>query len=177
MEKILKYIEDEKDIFTKAKLIKSAVYQKHIRIIELARFLGKNPSYICHLIRLASLPEMVIDGYYAGLVSISHLFIISRIKDHKKLIAIYEKILKDNYSVQQTEEAVREILYDVKDKGERLKDTDIENLVKKIKTQIENIKIKISQTRIKGKINIEIKGDLETTSSIIKKILEKLSQS
>lgn len=172
------YIEEinkETDIFAKAKKIDSLVHEKNFRIIDIAKALGKTSSYICHLLRLAKLPEIIVDGYYSKLVSISHLFILSRIKDKKKLFQVYEQLIAGNFTVQNTEELVRETLYEIHSVGNRLKKEEINQVIEEIKKNNPDLDIKIIQTRIKGKIILEIKGSLENTSTVLKKILEKLS--
>lgn len=169
-------INKETDIFAKAKLIKVLVYEKNVRIVDLAKYLGKTSSYICHLIRLTSLPDMVIDGYYSELISISHLFIISRIKNQKKLLEVYEQLLKGNFTVQQTEELVREVLYGIQKSGKQIEKKELMDLIVKIKEKNRDIDVKVIQTRIKGKIILEVKGNLENTSHSLKILLTKLSQ-
>lgn len=171
----IQQIQKESDIFAKAKLLASLVHERNIRVIDLAKSLGKTSSYICHLIRLAALPDIIVDGYYSSLISISHLFIISRIKDQKKLIEIYERLLKHNYTVLQTEEIVREVLYEIKSDGKQLAKDELEDLIQKIKEKNKDIQIKAIQTRIKGKMVVEIKGNLENTSLALRNLLKRLA--
>jgi len=113
---------------------------------------------------------LVIDGYYARNISLSHLFVVSRLKNKDEIIKLYEKLLSKPMTVLQTEEIVRENLYGTKTKGEHIQKDEIkrfENFIKR-----DNIKVKIIQTRIKSKCIIEIKGNLEKTYRIIKKINE-----
>ncbi len=173
--KYIQQIQNESDIFAKAKLLRFLVREKNIRVIDLAKLLGKTPSYICHLIRLASLPDIIVDGYYSDLISISHLFIISRIKDQKKLLEIYEQLLKNNYTVLQTEDLIREVLYEIKSSGKRLAKDELEDLIQKIKEKNRDIQIKAIQTRIKGKMVVEIKGNLENTSHALRGLLKRLA--
>jgi len=167
-------LKKEEDIFSKSKRLYHLVYERNVRIVDIAKSLGKTSSYICHLLRLANLPEMVVDGYYAKLVSLSHLFIISRIKDSKKLLEVYEKILKESYTVQETEELVREVLYEIQSKGKRLTEEELKTAIEKIKVNNREMDIKVVQTRIKGKAIIEMKGSLEKTSAALKDVLAKL---
>lgn len=169
-------IKTEGDIFLRAKLLHDLVYIKNIRIVEVARELGKTPSYICHLLRLADLPDSIVDGYYNKLISLSHLFILSRIKDKKKLLEIYEQILTGNYTVARTDELVREILFDIKSKGQRLSKVELQGFIDGIKKHNNDLDIKIVQTRIKGKAVLEIKGNLEETTALLKRLLTRLSQ-
>lgn len=172
LDKYILDIKGETDIFTKAKLISHLNKGKQVRIIEIARKLGIKPSYVCHILRLTRLPEIIIDGYYSKLISLSHLFVISRLKDEKKLLPVYEQILSKNLTVQETEEIVREILYQIKTKGTRLTKEEIAQFINRLKGQ--NINAKVIQTRIKGKIIFEVKGSLEQTTVFIRKIIKKI---
>lgn len=174
IEKLIIQIKQETDIFAKAKLVNFLVREKDTRIIDIAKLLGKTSSYICHLLRLAILPDIIVDGYYSELISISHLFIISRIKDQKKLLEVYEELLKGNFTVQETDELVREVLYGTKNSGTHLKKDEILNAIENIKKNNKNISVKIIQTRIKGKLILEIKGNLEITSVTLRELLNKL---
>jgi len=87
------------------------------------------------------------------------------------MLLIYEKILQSGFSVTQTESLVREILYEIKDKGNYLNNEEIEGLTKIIKNILPNAIVKFRQTQIKSILRIEIKGNLETTSTIIRKII------
>lgn len=172
---ILKQIREDKDIFQKSRLIQYLLKEKKLRIIDLAQKIGYQSSYICHLIRLRNIPEVLIDGYYSKSVSSSHLFIISRLKDKKQMIELYEKILSNNSTVKETEAAVRNYLYQVKSVGKYLDDEYQRKASAKIAEKFPEAKIQVVQTRIKGKISIEIKGDLESTSKSMKALLDKLS--
>ena len=171
---LLNQIKTDKDIFQKSRLIDYIIKEKNLRIIDLAQKIGYKPSYICHLLRLKKVPEAVIDGYYSKSISSSHIYILSRLKNKKQMIELYEKILGENFSVKQTENEVRNYLYQVKSIGKYIRQEDVEKLTKKIKEKYPEINIEIIQTRIKGKIILEVKGDLETTSKTIKHVLEKL---
>jgi len=103
-------IKGETDIVKKVKLLERLVSYDNIKLKEIAGRLGVKSSYICHLLRLRRIPEAVIDGYYAKNISLSHLFIISRLKDEDKILKAYERVLIESLSVKKTEELVRDIL-------------------------------------------------------------------
>jgi len=176
IEVIIGQISQETDVFNKARLIKYLIKEHQLRVIDLEKKLNLKSSYICHLLRLNDLPPLVIDGYYSGLISLSHLFVLSRLKDEQKLINLYEKVLSDNLTVAQTEEALREVLYQIKTKGEYLKKEEIEKLTNKLKKIFPNLKIKLTQTRIKGKLIFEIKDNLEGSSKAISWLIDKLTK-
>lgn len=172
---LINQIKIDKDIFQKYRLINYLVKEKKLRVIDLANKIGFRSSYICHLLRLKKIPEVLIDGYYSKTISSSHIYVLSRLNDTKQMISLYEKILSENYTVKQTESAVREYLYQVKSIGKYINKENAEKLTKKIKEKYPELNIQIIQTRIKGKISLEIKGDLVTSSKVIKHLLEKLS--
>lgn len=172
---LINQIKSENDIFQKYRLIDYLIREKNLRVIDLAHKIGYKSSYICHLLRLKKIPDVVIDGYYSKSISSSHIYVLSRLNDSKQMIDLYEKILGENYTVKQTENAVRELLYQVKSIGKYINKENIEKLTQKIKEEYPELNIKIIQTRIKGKVILEIKGDLEKSSKILKKILEKLT--
>lgn len=170
MEEILEKIKKEVDVFKKAKLIKYLLKEKKLKVYQLAEKLSITPAYLCHLNRLNNLPDIVVDGYYSKLITISHLFLISRVKDEDKIIKIYEKVLADNLTIRQTEELIREVIYEIKDKGNYLKTKEKQKIIEGIKNKYQKVEVKISQTRTRGSLFIEIKGNLETTSKILKEL-------
>lgn len=172
---LLDQIKVDKDIFQKSKLLDYIIKEKNLRIVDLANKIGFKPSYICHLLRLKKIPEVVVDGYYSKTISSSHIYILSRLNDKKQMIQLYEKILGQDYTVKQTENAVRNYLYQVKSIGKYINKENAEKLTQKIKEKFPELNTQIIQTRIRGRIIFEIKGDLETSSKLLKQILEKLT--
>lgn len=176
VESIIKQIREESDIFNKARLIKYLIKEHQLRIIDLEKKLNLKSSYLCHLLRLNDLPPLVIDGYYSGLVSLSHLFVLSRFKDKKKLINLYEEVLSNNLTVAKTEERLREIIYQIENKGQYIDKEKIKQLTDQLKKIFPHLKIKLIQTRIKGKLSFEIKDNLEGSSKMINWLIDKLTK-
>lgn len=172
---LLNQVKLDKDIFQKSRLLEYVIKEKNLRITDLADKIGYKPSYICHLLRLKKVPDVIVDGYYSKSISSSHIYILSRLNDKKQMIGLYEKILVENYTVKQTESAVREYLYQVKSIGKYLNKEDTEKFIKKIKEKFPELNIQIIQTRIRGRVILEIKGDLEKSSKVLKQILEKFA--
>jgi len=172
---LLKQIKEDKDIFLKSRLLEYLIREKNLRVIDLANKIGYKSSYICHLLRLKKIPEVVVDGYYSKSISSSHIFILSRLNDKKQMIELYEKILGENFTVKQTENEVRNYLYQVKSIGKYINKETQEKLTNKIKEKYPELNIQIIQTRIKGKVILEVKGNLERSSKILRQILEKLT--
>lgn len=173
-ELLISQVKSQTDILEKAKILEKLVKEYDLRLLDLSSKIGIKPSYICHIRRLTRLPDIVIDGYYSKLISISHLFIISRIKQEDLVVKAYEEVLSKNLTVIQTEELVREMLFGIKTVGNYLATEHKEKLLQKIKTLKKNITVKIVQTRIRGRIIFEVKGNPNYTSNILKKIMEQL---
>ena len=173
-EQLIESIKKEEDIIRKVKLLTELTKSGQIKIKDIADKLGVKSSYICHLLRINRLPDAIIDGYYSQSISLSHLFIISRIKDPVKIIEIYEKVLSESLTVQGTEEVVREALYSVKTEGEYLKPDEKDKFVQRITGLKKNFNLTIIQTRIKSKIIFEIKGNLDKTSKEVRDLLKRL---
>jgi transcriptional regulator with XRE-family HTH domain len=164
------------DIFEKARLLKF-LKEKDLRLTDIANELKMKPSYVSHFLRLNKLPDIVVDGYYAKLVSASHLFIIARLKDYKSMVSVYEKILSESLTSTATEILVREELYQTKTEGERIKKDDIERMERLLQRALGDIKLDHIQTRIHSKLTITTKGSLEHTTNVIKKLYYLLKES
>lgn len=165
-------IKNEPDIFNKALLLQHLSKEKRYKIKTLAKHLQVSSSYVCNLLRILKLPEMVRDGYYGKLVTPTHLFVLSRLHDHKDMIEVYEEILSHAYSTTELEARIREKLHGVDTKGRHASPDVTEALIEKYKGIDDRITTKVVQTRVKAKVIIEVKDNLEETT----KILELLSQ-
>lgn len=164
------------DIFEKGRLIKYLMKEKDFRMKDIAELLDIQPSYLAHFLRLNKLPDIIIDGYYAKQVSASHLFIIARLHDYVTMLTVYEQVLAENLTSPQTEAVVRELLYQVKTEGERMPEAEIDKITRLLERKLgADIAISITQTRVKGKIAIEKKGNLEQTTKMLRKLYKLLS--
>ena len=161
---------NEKDHFKKSKLLHKLSKEFNLKLAEIGKNINLSPSYISHIMRLIKLPDLIIDGYYSNQISITHLYIISRLLEVKDMIQIYEKVLTNNLTTLETDDLVRQKLYGVKSEGNYLLDVDKNVIIEKLNNILAG-KIKIIQTRVKSKIIIELKGSLKETSDKIKKLM------
>jgi len=173
VESLVEKIKNEKDVFVKAKLILYLVKDKAIRICDLSKKIGIKPSYICHFLRLNNLPDIIVDGYYSKQISISHLFVISRLKNKQDMVDIYEKVLTNNLTVERTEQTVRHALYQIKNRGDYIDQEEIESFLQSVNKK-DQIKAKIIQSRIRAKLILEFWGDLEQTSNKLRELIKKI---
>ena len=170
---VLEYIEqikNESDYFAKTKLIHFLIHQKNIKVKDLAAALGLKTSYLCHIMRLNKLSEIIMDGYYSKLISMSHLFVISLLKTETDIMDIYEVVLRDSLTVLQTEELVRGKLHGVTSEGEYIQDNRTEKIKTKIK-ELFNADAKITQTRSKTKLLIQWKGSRGSRKHDVERLL------
>jgi len=174
VDEIFGKIKNEKDIFAKAKLISTLRREKNVKVIDIAEKLGINSSYVCHINRLNKLPDIIVDAYYSKLISISHLFLLSRLNDKQKMVDIYEKILTQNLSVKDTEDAIREYLYEIKNRGHYIKEKERQFLMGEIAKKNPDVNAALVQTRTRSRLALEIKGNLEKTSKSIKELVKKI---
>ena len=77
-------------------------------------------------------------------------------------------------TVKATEELVRDILYGIKTEGEYIGPEEKKEYSERVMGLRKNLKLKIIQTRIKSKIILEVKGNLENTSKIVRGLLKNI---
>lgn len=166
-------VKNEQNPFEKAKLILFLRDEKQIPLHTISERTSIKPSYMSHILRLLRLPPLIVDGYSSESIPVSHLFIISRLHDVNDMLEVYEKVLSDNLTSQKTEELVREKLYGLKTVGEYLTKSEIDSFLKN--PNLKENKAKIIQTRTKGKLVLEVEGNLISTTKELQRLMALLS--
>lgn len=169
---LLEKLRSEEDVFKVSALLHELIRDEQVPLVKVSRELGAKPSYISHLMRIKKLPSIIVDGYYSKSVSLSHLFIISRLNNVDDMIKVYEQVLAHSLPTARTEELVREILFHVDSKGERANKQTVEALKDKFKKR--GVDLEVVQTRTKGRISLEMKGNLEVSSRFIEELMAAL---
>jgi hypothetical protein len=172
---IFERLPQEKDLIEQARLISYLYKEQFYTIKELALHLKKHPSFVSHLMRIITLPELILDGYYSKTVSIAHLMSISRLRNETQMISAYKQILSQNLSSLETELLIRELKFGVSTGGKRLSKTDIDELKKRWEIIYKDAEIQIHQSQVKGKVVIEIIGNPEKTTEFIRQIIDVMS--
>ncbi len=98
----------------------------------------------------------MVDGYYTQTISLSHLLLISRLKN-EDMLSIYEIILSKNLKVYETELLVREKIFSIKSEGKKIDNTVRYQLVNNLKKLDSNLDIQITQTQVQTKIELKLK--------------------
>ncbi len=74
---------------------------------EMSKRVGKKRSTITNYLRLLKLDPIIQTGIRDGFISMGHGRALINIEDNKVQLEFYEKIIKDNLSVRQTEDLVK----------------------------------------------------------------------
>lgn len=139
---------------------------------EMSDRVGKKRSTIANYLRLLKLDPIVQTGIRDGFLSMGHGRAIINIEDQNAQLDIYEKILKDNLSVRDTENLVKEY-HGRKESGSSRKVETPEYVQEGVKEFSEffghKIKIRVSKNG-KGSINIPFHS--EEDFNRIKKLIE-----
>jgi hypothetical protein len=171
---IIDFLKQEQDIFNQARLLWEATRTHQIPLKTVSERLGIKPSYLSHILRLNKLPDIIRDGHYSGIISVSHLFIIARVKEVPKMIEIYERVLGENLTALQTDELVRNALYNIESAGDRITVEEINKFASTQREKDKHIRARVVQTRVRGKILIEITGNFQKTTPLLREYIEKL---
>lgn len=76
---------------------------------ELGKKIGKSRVYITNILGLLNLPQTVIDDVNYGKISMGHARALSKLKDIELCIRLRDRILKDELTVRDIENIIRDI--------------------------------------------------------------------
>lgn len=169
-------LQAEKDAIKRAKIIYYLHHDREVTLKEISTHLQVHSSYISHYLRLLQLPSIVLDGYYAKQVSSAHLFILSRLKKEEDIINAYRTILSNNLTSAQTEELIREIKFTVSTTEKSLSKNEKDEIIEDLEKEFPGIEVHITQSRVKGKIVLELKGETEKTSEFLHTVKKRLTK-
>ncbi len=173
----IRLIKAENDPFKKAEMLSKLHREDDIKVKDIAKDLSVSPSYVCNYQRLLRIPFLIRDGYYSEMISTTHLFVIARLASEEDMISVYEETLEKALPTQLTEELVRTRLHGIKGKGEYLSHDHIQEITEAIQSIHDDMHVKIVQTRLRAKVIIETKGNLEETSAVLNAIKKRVTDS
>src|SRR3989338_244926 len=171
VEESLNILESSSDPFEKASVLNSLHKDYDLPIKDIASKLNKSSSYVCNMIRLLKIPDLVRDGFYSNMISLTHLAILARLKKSEDIISAYDEVLKHSFSCPQTEEYVREKLYGIIADGEYANSEIYQQIKKKFGSLDARLTVKIVQSRIRLRILLEAKGNVNETNEVLGKLL------
>ncbi len=153
---------------------------------EVAKRVGKSVPTVSNTIRLLSLPDAIKDALVAGVITEGHVRPLLSLGDHKLMLDVFKTILRDNYTVRQTEEFARKVKGEVQDKEpshnkEILYIPEQDQMAKAIEERlmddiVKKVKVRIAQSRSKAKVLIEVNGSPEETTKKIEAIHRALTE-
>ena len=76
---------------------------------QLSARVGKNRSTVTNFLRLLKLDPIIQTGIRDGFLSMGHGRALINIPDQNLQLEVYQKIIKDNLSVRQTEQLVKQV--------------------------------------------------------------------
>jgi ParB family transcriptional regulator, chromosome partitioning protein len=148
-------------------------------VTDIAKRVGKSESYVSNTMRLLALPDAIKDGLISGSISEGHARAIAGLGETKLMVEAYKTILSENASVRRAEDLARRMKaqYDKKPahKVERIHSEELDGMAKDMAQSINGL-VKITQSKVEARLVFVIRGNLETTSSILKSVHEKLKQ-
>ncbi len=148
---------------------------------ELAKKVGKSPSYISNTLRLLDLPDAIADGLVSGQISEGHARAISAIPHEELMIKAYKIILKEDASVRRAEELARRFKNGGKSSNSSSSasskfEVDQDQL-QKWEERFQSFfnsqsKLKLSRSARQTKVTITLKGSPEETQKDLEKIIK-----
>ena len=147
---------------------------------EIAIKIGKSAPYVSNTLRLLTIPDVLKDALASGATTEGHVRALASLEDPHLIVEAYKEILGKNLSVRGAEELSRKykaranIAPKQQKPALRLESEELDKyqdeMSAKLTSDLVKTKVKISQSRIEGKIFIIIKGKQEETSKVIKSV-------
>lgn len=140
---------------------------------EVAKRVGKSVPAVSNTIRLLSLPDAIKDALVAGVITEGHVRPLLSLGEPKLMLDVFKTILRDNYTVRQTEELTRRIKGDIQKKEPKSQKTHLwipeqDQMAKEIQEKYAADDVEIHQSGRQVKIVIIIKGDPQVTTEKLK---------
>jgi len=144
---------------------------------EIAKRVSKSESYVSNTMRLLGLPDAIKDGLISKAISEGHARAIAGLGDIKLMVEAYKTILSENASVRRAEDLARRLKSQngrqPMHRVERIHSDELDAMAKDIAQSVNGL-VKITQSKVEARVVMVIRGNLETTSGVLKKFREKL---
>ncbi|OGD87600.1 hypothetical protein A2870_02875 [Candidatus Curtissbacteria bacterium RIFCSPHIGHO2_01_FULL_41_11] len=147
---------------------------------EIAIKVGKSAPYVSNTLRLLILPDALKDAIASGATTEGHARALASLEDPHLIVEAYKEILSKNLSVRGAEELARKMKAreNIPPKQQkdvlRLESEELESyqdeISQKLTTDSAKVRVKVGQSRIEAKLLIVVKGNIETTSAVIKRV-------
>lgn len=145
--------------------------------VEISKRIGKSESYVSNTIRLLVLPDAIKDGLISGAISEGHARAIAGLGDIKLMVDAYKTILAENISVRGAEDLARKLKDKYGKKAtqrvEKIHSDELELMAKDLARAVNGL-VKITQSKVEARVTFVIRGNLESTSEVLKQVHKKL---
>ena len=163
----------------RAQAFQRLVEEFGLPVSEIAKRVGKSESYVSNTTRLLALPDAIKDGLISGAITEGHARAIAGLGEVRLMVEAYKTILSESASVRRAEDLARRLKaqYDKKPihRVERIHSEELDNMAKDLATSVNGL-VKITQSKVEARLVFVIRGNLETTSKILKSIHEKMGK-
>lgn len=148
-----------------------------LTLTDIAKRIGKSESYVSNTMRLLALPDAIKDGLISGAITEGHARAITGLGDVKLMVEAYKTILAENASVRRAEDLARRLKANDKrpiiTRVQRIQSDELDNMAKDLAQSVNGL-VKISQSKVEARVVFVIRGNLESTTDILKSIHDKL---
>lgn len=146
-------------------------------VSEIAKRIGKSESYVSNTMRLLALPDAIKDGLISGSITEGHARAIAGLGDVKLMVDAYKTILTESASVRRAEDLARRLKAQIDKKPvhklQRIHSDELDDMAKGMAQAVNGL-VKITQSKVEARLVFVIRGNLESTSKILKEIYKKL---
>lgn len=165
----------------KALAYKRLIDEFNLGTTEVAKRVGKSVPAVSNTIRLLSLPDAIKDALVAGVITEGHVRPLLSLGDQKLMLEVFKTILRDNYTVRQTEELARKVKGEVQKKEppserDQLWVPEQDQMAKEIEEKYTFDKVAIFQSSKLARVTIVVKGGPEATTEKLKQIHDLLTK-
>ena len=147
---------------------------------EIAVKISKSAPYVSNTLRLLTAPDALKDALASGATTEGHVRALTSLENPHLIVEAYKEVLTKNLSVRGAEELARKlkarenIIPKQQKPAHRLQSDELERyqeeLSQHLTTNGAKVKVKISQSRVEGKMQIVAKGNIEATLEVLKRI-------
>lgn len=144
---------------------------------QIGKRIGKSESYVSNTMRLLALPDAIKDGLISKAISEGHARAIAGLGDVKLMVEAYKIILAESASVRRAEDLARRLKAKTdkkpRQKVERIHSDELDIMAKDLAQSVNGL-VKITQSKVEARVVFVMRGNLETTSKLLKNIHIKL---
>ena len=164
----------------RAQAFKRLIDEFGLSTSEISVKIAKSAPYVSNTLRLLTVPDLLKDALASGATTEGHVRALASLEDPHLVVEAYKEVLSKNLSVRGAEELARKlksrenIVPKQQKPSQRFVSDELDKYQKELSDKLSSdnlkVKVKISQSRIEGKIHVIGRGRQDDTSGLIKLI-------